>query len=573
MSSHLSRKTTEALRAAVKTACDEALAVMQADKLAGYPDPRYTEVNWPQAVFNIVYEGIADVARARYMGQRIAQLPPELLAFVFYPLPNGDRLSAALVCKTWRDTLFGTPTLWTNVDFNKPGPQGALTRYVSLSANLPLETLDVCFTAASNLEVCDILASHISRARKLSVTIDDPPGTAEDQQRLNSVLSHPAPLLRMFRLFDHAGWWNTDRDEQIHLFGNAAPMLKAVKLHCHVEALRGSMQALANVKQALYSSSGTLIAETLAQFADLCPALEELAVEVDGWENQSLEAPLAFTPSLVEFIVVANRKDFDPAELLASFNLSPIPRVWVSYNLNAFTEEIGNTIGHFLPPNIAPVRTLRIDTSAYANTTFNMQLYSGDVQLCKPATFDRRTVERVILDASLEAGIAQMAKLLQDVVTLYLGEPSFYMDLLLNEGPLPSVETLFICVIKPEHQSDHGDRSIFFAKDSNGRLPLACPKLRVVHIAARTGQNDVMLDPALVLRFLKEYLEFDAERLPVLVLQGLRLLEHNVDDIAMLLSYVDELQVVNGPLQWNREYSDLLHWQGYVAESALWIGH
>ncbi|KAH7102595.1 hypothetical protein BKA62DRAFT_699189 [Auriculariales sp. MPI-PUGE-AT-0066] len=563
MESRLSRTTAEALRTAARIACEEALAVAQADEVDGCPDPRYTTINWPQAALRIVHEVIAQVAQAQYMRQHIAQLPPELLALVFKPLYDSDRLSAVLTCRLWRDTLFGTPTLWTDVDFNKSRSSGALARYVSLSGNLPLETLDVLFTTASNVEACDVLAKNISRTRRLSVRIDHQPATPEDQHRLNLALSYPAPMLTMLRLYDYGGRWNNDRDDDIHMFRNVAPMLSVLKIHCHIGALQGSAGALANVKQALYSSSETLVAETISQFVDLCPALEQLGVEVDEWENRLLDTPITLPAPLVEFNVVANQTEFEPAELLASFDLSAISRIWISYNSGAFPADINNTLALFLPPNLAPIRTLQMFGSTFADSTFNMRLLTDNLQPHNPAAFNRRTIQRYILDACIDAQMPAVKELVQDVLTLYVGERIFYMDALLNEATLPKVETLVLCIMTPTSYASHGDCSIFFPVDENERrLPLNFPRLHNVVLAAREEGNNVKLDPALVLRFLQTYLVFDAPRLPVLVLQGVHLLEYSAQDVAALLSYVDELQVFAGPLEMNWTNSDLLHW-GY----------
>ena len=527
----------------------------------------------------MVYDVLGEVARAQQALEPIAVLPQELLVAIFTNLSVSERITAALVCKAWRDIVLETHELWTNVDFNKSGPPGALAAHIRLSGTaVPLEALDVCVNQGNIEEVCTALEGNIGRARKLGVTIDESPEEDELKRRLTFALVRPAPLLRLFRLFDHAGTWNCDLDPDAVLFSGVAPRLRVVKMHCSTSAIAGSAGVLAGVTHALYSPARSFYPRLVQEVLKLLPAVQELAVEVDGWSETEIDDKVKFPSTVNEFVIIVNRNEFEPAALLKYLDHESVPRVWASYNRECFTTNVDASLDEMLQA-IGPVRTLRIDTSTYDDTTFNLQCYAGDVQLYKPAPFDVRAVERVMLDISMETGLPGLPNLLRHVRTLYVGEPSFFMDVLRDRadlgGGMPHLETLVLVVLKPDNLAQHGHSTVFLPHESeDSRYPVRCPNLKKLRIAARTEAlnaeaGGILLDPALVLLFLDQYISFNAPKLEELILHGTRLIENNFDDVARLLARVESVSTVDGHLQWNREYSDLLHWQGFFCETPV----
>jgi len=162
----------------------------------------------------------------------------ELLASVFAELSVADRIAAALVCRPWRDSVFGSPRVWTNV-YCRGTQQSALAmvEMLRLSAQSPIR-LSIVVSGENSETAIDALNDCLPRCSHLELMFDGTTESHPDVREVLECLAQPAPKLRSFWLHDpEMQYLNLDIAGDLHIFAGHAPQLQSLLLNCDASTL------------------------------------------------------------------------------------------------------------------------------------------------------------------------------------------------------------------------------------------------------------------------------------------------------------------------------------------------
>ena len=529
----------------------------------------------------------------------LARLPAELLAEVFGFVPIRTRTDLGLVCKLWKDVLFGQPAIWDNIVFMPEewtsGVQ--LSKILRFSAQSPLH-LAIHFDPETYADSSLALASNLHRCITLWLRVgDDLPGDAA--QALTKALCTRAPMLRKFIFLDSETPWRDSDLEMARspLLGgpDGAPLLRLVKMHCDAHSIRWTWDAFKDVKEVMFSSVFWFQRRDVARLFELFPKVEQLGIQVHDWatsEADSSDAGLDVTSScdavtlprqLKALVVISNALTADVQRLLRSMRWSRIPSVWISYNEGAISDEDGPLLQVFCDQRTdVPfiVRSMSLESSTFSDHSLNLYLYDRDLPLHQPV---EEPSAKQMIDDDLPTGVTERAVLdighncyldpsiFASVQRLDLTEMAFDPEVVGSPMPMmPALVHLTIFTLKATSHTKGHMYSAFVATAPRGHTTrgspriLLCPILETVRIAGRVRESAdtpvTRLAPESVIALIETHLQYDAGKLQLLEFLGVELVV--IDPFALHLLESLSLETTFDPrhVAYQFRSQELIHW-------------
>lgn len=456
----------------------------------------------------------------------IMQLPLELLVAVFELLPTLDALSACCVCVYWNKILaHGAPSAWATLS-SRGLRNGALTALLPRSGSLPCH-LDLVITTRNWKEVSVCLTDTLARCVSLKVLFCGAL-RVKAKRELAEALTRPAPLLRLFEMFDADDQYYPVIVAPASLFDGTAPALREVGLLLDLRTLWHVR--LPAVRRVAAASTRVGRVTDLEALMHAFPNAHELALHMDEWDmdyRQGFRVPVS--ASVQRLSIVLREPDFDPGLLLRCLDHRAVPHITVDYTM---------------PPNAGASAMLDELASFSRVTTMNFSATAGDeADGRRPICIDmwagapRAPPQRTVMCYPCDAPIS--AALFAQLTRLDVGEFALADCAALPSAPV--LEELTIRAGAPEFQADEGHKSVFLLPRDRATV-LVCPALRKLTFGARRHDEGVLrLAPHLALDFIRFHL--DAPPLEMLSIKGMELDTNVLDDVVELISIARDFVV------------------------------
>ncbi|KAG5645088.1 hypothetical protein DXG03_006902 [Asterophora parasitica] len=231
----------------------------------------------------------------------IGFLPPEILGQIFdvairskppednFPWSHPWRrrslpVTLSQVSGYWREVALNSPLLWSDVDISPPWALNIIRLYLTRSKSCPIHlNLGIPTIAFGNLLtpavanasahiLCDIIAPHISRCRKITVKGD----FHHLEPLLEAVMKifHPLRAPRLEHLVMQV---TSVRQTYSSFFSEGAPILSHLRLSCIMMPYLPQLPKLTSLHLALGDGHGIDLI-TLHSIATSCTSLETLAL-------------------------------------------------------------------------------------------------------------------------------------------------------------------------------------------------------------------------------------------------------------------------------------------------------
>jgi len=216
---------------------------------------------------------VCAIMQRKNQATSLHNLPDELCIGIMSHLPTADLVSASHVCVHWRQTIFSTPLLWSNLDFNclnRPWPVSAIQTLVQRSKPLPIK-----FTYRNDqpkgleeglITHPALFATIIERATWLDMAISD-------FMSMRSILQHPAPQLLSAQLVLTRGGLTI-----FQLFGGIAPNLVCLTLDAVYISRHKDDMCFPSVRYLGLSKENSTMSllDDMPELADFFPNLNQL---------------------------------------------------------------------------------------------------------------------------------------------------------------------------------------------------------------------------------------------------------------------------------------------------------
>ena len=170
------------------------------------------------------------------------------------------------VCRSWRNTLLSTPTLWTQIDFSKSPKSQQAKGFLSRSGEQPLDIYQL-FEQDDHIEpFLSITLRNMSRLRRLEIF-----SFLHYLEDLLESFSVSAPVLEYLHVANETS--ETERDMELPtMFGGRLPKLTNLSLHSLHTDLRGF--STPSLTRFIFSTSTDTSIQNLISFFERCPLLE-----------------------------------------------------------------------------------------------------------------------------------------------------------------------------------------------------------------------------------------------------------------------------------------------------------
>ena len=189
--------------------------------------------------------------------------------FAKFPM-NGPLITMTHVCRSWRNVLLSTPSLWTQLDFSTPKSKEAV-RFLGRSGNQLLNIFQLLESEDNVEPFLSTTLRNIYRLRRLEI---------------DSYLPYPEPVLTRFTRsapeLRHLEITNnshrTDRDAELHdtIFEGHLPKLTSLSL-C---AFRTNLRAFnfPSLRRFEFTTQTNMSIQDLTSFFRRCPSLEYIEI-------------------------------------------------------------------------------------------------------------------------------------------------------------------------------------------------------------------------------------------------------------------------------------------------------
>ena len=176
------------------------------------------------------------------------------------------------VCRSWRNTLLSTPTLWTQIDFSM-STKFQQKSFLSRSGNQPLH-LHHYLDDQDNIQPFLSIALHnLFRLQELSIT-----SCLFQFESLLRMFSAAAPELKHLELANDPNI--TEMDVKLPtIFGGRMPKLEILKLHAFQTNLRDF--SLPSLTRFTFSTGAKISVQDFTSFFERCPSLEFVQISLD----------------------------------------------------------------------------------------------------------------------------------------------------------------------------------------------------------------------------------------------------------------------------------------------------
>ncbi|EJD37937.1 hypothetical protein AURDEDRAFT_173075 [Auricularia subglabra TFB-10046 SS5] len=453
-------------------------------------------------------------------------LPPELLCEIFAHLDRfADCVASTMVCRTWRMASLAAPAQLWNYVVSEGRKPDVLAQVLARAANVPIcVTVTVLNTNASHL--ASAFQLHMHHIAHLSIHIGE--DLQPDAARwLVVALSSPAPILETLIVMDifgaiPAALYGAPPETSIM----SAPELSSFKLFG--EAFYYALPTLwPSLTQFLYAPpSEVLTTAVIDEHIALMDSLEILGIELGAWTDpQWTSNAIRMPASLQTLHLVCRSETLDLHELLQRIFPCSVRLLTIDYvlgcDVTVATELVAFMCDRFSPRDIA----------IFSSTS------SNDIVL------EVESDNGLVWEIYCISLIFERA-MFSNVRTLSISDPEWAR--LHGRVPAPLLVSLSVRIITPYFMVEDGHKSLFLDMTASGLL--VCPQLHtlVFETVPRGSLYSLghmpTLAPEMLTEFMHNKVVFERERLAVLRLNGIDLLQAVVESVITLLGHVDDIQ-------------------------------
>jgi len=176
------------------------------------------------------------------------------------------------VCRSWRNTLLSTPSLWTQIDFSTSMSKQA-KGFLGRSGN---QLLDIHQFLEDEDHVEPFLSTtlrNIHRVRWLDIDSFFP-----HLERMLIRFTEPAPNLEYLEITNNPNITGRDMKFDNTIFGGRLPKLTSLSLHYLRTNLRGF--DFPSLKRFVFTTGTNISVQDLASFFERCPLLEFIQISL-----------------------------------------------------------------------------------------------------------------------------------------------------------------------------------------------------------------------------------------------------------------------------------------------------
>lgn len=283
------------------------------------------------------------------------RLPPEMLEHIIaMQASEQDLLNASRVCRSWRDILPSSPSLWTEFTC-----KGVLKTLEYLGA-APIDVIACCKPGVSiDIEAVIALKSATERFRFLTLQLEP-----SELSRVLGELVDPAPILEHLRLSlprpEHGSGSIPE-----NFLGGSTPSLKSMHL-CDINTGIFFSEFPLLTRLILTTNTETFDISQLFRVFTSAKLLEEVNVRFLGPTTVIPETQAVIDLLWMREFIFSTKHEESPKRLLSFLNMPSVRKVELSFhNVRKGIE----TMQDFLPPqlwtfpHLLKIHTLKLDVS------------------------------------------------------------------------------------------------------------------------------------------------------------------------------------------------------------------
>ena len=195
---------------------------------------------------------------------------------------NKPLITMTHVCRSWRNVLLSTPSLWTQLDFTTPDSKQAIG-FLRRSGDLLLAVSEYLQDDYNVEPFLSTTLRNIHRLQRLDLT-----SCLQNLERVLSQFTRPAPELKYLQIANDPNI--TDRDMKLPrtIFGGRLPKLTSLSLmHFRTDLRELNLPSLTQFE---FMTGTKISVRDLTSFFERCPSLELIKLSL-SYEPQLPTAP------------------------------------------------------------------------------------------------------------------------------------------------------------------------------------------------------------------------------------------------------------------------------------------
>jgi len=207
------------------------------------------------------------------------------------------------VCRSWRNILCSTPSLWTQLDFSVSTRSRQAIGFLRRSGNLPLNIYQHLENRDHVEPFCSTTHHNLSRLRQLELI-----SCLDDFESLSTRLSGSAPVLEHLWVANDPSFTDYEVKFPSTIFGGRLPKLTSLTLWLFRTDLRGfNFPSLTRFD---FMTGAKTSVRNLTSFFERCPSLEFIQICLDPSMGINEVRPIA-PPKKRVYLVALRELRFD----------------------------------------------------------------------------------------------------------------------------------------------------------------------------------------------------------------------------------------------------------------------
>ena len=203
--------------------------------------------------------------------------------YTYFPM-NGSLVTMTHVCRSWRNVLFSTPSLWTQLDFSRSTNSQQAKDFLRRSGGLPLDIHQFLEDPDHIEPFLSTTLRNLSRLRRLDINL-----CLYDFERLLGRFLTSAPVLEDLKISNDANITEEDIKFPSTIFGGRLPRLTSLSLCSLRTDLRGLN--LPSLTRFSFRTGTKTSVRNLTSFFQRCPLLEFIQICFDLYTPEPPTAP------------------------------------------------------------------------------------------------------------------------------------------------------------------------------------------------------------------------------------------------------------------------------------------
>jgi len=197
---------------------------------------------------------------------------------------NGPLVTMTHVCRSWRNVLFSTPSLWTQLDFSRSTNSQQAKDFLRRSGGLPLDIYQSFEDPDEAEPFFSTTLRNLSRLRRLDMN-----SCIDHFGRLLERFSASAPVLEHLTISNDPNITDKDMKFPSTIFGGRLPKLSSLSLCFLRTDLRGLN--LPSLTRFSFTTGAKTSVRNLTSFFGRCPLLEFIQICLNLYTLEPLAPP------------------------------------------------------------------------------------------------------------------------------------------------------------------------------------------------------------------------------------------------------------------------------------------